>query len=139
MKQHEILRRFSNARVAVLATNGDSRPHLVPVVFALDGDYIYTAVDHKPKTTRRLQRLVNIERDPSVALLVDEYDEDWDRLWWVRADGAAVILDATSAAHGIDLLQSKYPQYRDRRPAGPAIVVTVARWSGWSAETTGIG
>ena len=60
---------------------------------------IYTAVDHKPKTTRRLQRLINIEQNPSVALLAEDYDEDWERLWWVRAEGVAVIVDARRQVH----------------------------------------
>ena len=45
-------------RVARLATVGpDGRPHVVPICFALDGDTLYTAVDSKPKSTRRLRRL----------------------------------------------------------------------------------
>ena len=69
----------------------DGRPHLVPVVFAVHEEVIYTAVDAKPKTTQRLRRLANIERNPQVTLLVDHYDEDWTQLWWVRADGVATI------------------------------------------------
>jgi PPOX class probable F420-dependent enzyme len=134
MNQDDAALRFSSTRVAVLATNGGVRPHLVPIVFAVEGNRIYTAVDHKPKTTRRLQRLINIEKNPSVALLAEDYDEDWEQLWWVRAEGVATIVDARAGAHGIDLLQQKYQQYQNRRPAGPVIVVTVARWSGWSAR-----
>jgi PPOX class probable F420-dependent enzyme len=126
--------RFAAARVAVLGTTGPTGPHLVPVVFALDGDLLYTAVDHKPKRAGRLQRLSNIERDPHVSLLVDEYDEVWNRLWWVRADGTAVVVDAVAEENGLDLLQQKYPQYEGRRPKGPVIVVTVSRWTGWSAD-----
>jgi PPOX class probable F420-dependent enzyme len=85
--------RFAEARVARLATADESgRPLLVPVTFALDGDLAYFAVDHKPKTTRNLKRLRNIEANPQVSLLADEYDEDWTQLWWVRADGTATIL-----------------------------------------------
>ncbi|MGV9992300.1 TIGR03668 family PPOX class F420-dependent oxidoreductase [Streptomyces sp. NPDC003374] len=98
MSPHQARSRFAAARVARLATVDDAgRPHLVPVVFATDGaDGIVTAVDHKPKTTARLKRLHNIEVSPAVCLLADAYDEDWDRLWWARADGGARIL----APHG---------------------------------------
>ncbi len=92
--------RFAQAPVARLATAGpDGRPHLVPVVFALHDGVVYTAVDAKPKTTQRLRRLTNIERNPQVTLLVDHYDEDWTQLWWVRADGIATIHHDGSTMH----------------------------------------
>jgi len=133
MDHEEAVRRFTHSPVAVLATSGLDRPHLVPVVFVVDGDVIYTAVDHKPKRTRNLQRLRNIERNPMVSLLADRYEEDWHRLWWVRADGEAAVVGVTEAGSAIELLQHKYPQYRDRPPDGPVIVVSVTRWTGWSA------
>ena len=89
----EARRRFAAAGVARLATvSPGGRPHLVPVTFAVDGDVIYSAVDAKPKTTTRLARLRNIAAEPRVAMLADHYGPDWDRLWWVRADGAATVL-----------------------------------------------
>jgi len=89
--------RFAAARVARLATaDRDGRPHIVPIVFALDGDRIYSAVDQKPKRTTALRRLANVAANPNVSLLVDDYDDDWDRLWWVRADGRATVLDPPS-------------------------------------------
>jgi PPOX class probable F420-dependent enzyme len=129
----ETRRRFANARVAVLATVGPVGPHVVPVVFVVDGDRVYTAVDHKPKRSSRLQRLRNIDANPAVSLLVDGYDEDWNRLWWVRVDGSARVVSSGYASHGLDLLQQKYPQYRDRRPGGPVVVIAIERWVGWSA------
>ena len=128
--------RLSEARVARLATVGAAgKPHLVPVTFALDGDILYFAVDAKPKRTRVLQRLRNIEANPSVCLLVDHYDEDWSRLWWVRVDGTARIIDNPSEAdQAIDRLVDRYPQYRRQRPAGPAVAVSIGRISGWSSS-----
>lgn len=126
--------RATDARVARLATvRPDGAPHVVPVTFALDGAVFVTAVDHKPKSTRALQRLRNIEREPRVSVLIDEYAEDWSRLWWVRGDGHAEVLAASDAIAQIDLLVDRYPAYRERRPEGPAIVVRVDRWSSWSA------
>ena len=69
----------------------DGVPHVVPVVFAVHGDVVYTAVDAKRKSTKKLRRLANIEGNPQVSLLVDHYDDDWSQLWWVRADGVAAI------------------------------------------------
>ncbi|HEU4347055.1 MAG TPA: TIGR03668 family PPOX class F420-dependent oxidoreductase [Actinoplanes sp.] len=122
--------RFATARVARLATVGaDGAPHLVPIVFALAGDVIYSAVDAKPKRHRNLRRLANIAHEPRVSVLADHYDDDWTRLWWVRADGIARVT-ATSAA-GLAALQAKYPQYEQTPPAGPFITIEVSRWTGW--------
>jgi PPOX class probable F420-dependent enzyme len=123
---------FASQPVARLATVGAAGPHLVPVVFAVEGDRIVTAIDHKPKRTERLQRLLNIEADPAVAVLADHYEDDWTRLWWVRADGAARILgEGADWSAAIDLLAAKYAHYLERPPSGPVIEITVARWSGW--------
>jgi PPOX class probable F420-dependent enzyme len=136
LAEQEARRRLGAARVARLATvGGAGSPHLVPVTFAVAGDRIYTAVDAKPKTTRDLRRLRNIRGNPRVAVLADHYDEDWSRLWWARADGRAVILDAPDDMAGpIRLLAERYPQYRHSPPAGPVICVEVERWAGWAAS-----
>ncbi|GAA3485182.1 TIGR03668 family PPOX class F420-dependent oxidoreductase [Streptomyces yanii] len=135
----EARERFAAARIAHLATTGtDSRPHLVPVVFALDGDTMVLAVDHKPKRTTRLKRLANIAANPTVCLLADHYEEDWERLWWVRADGEARVLPPPDhfpeAARRVGLLTAKYRQYADRPPDGPMVEISVLRWSGWRAS-----
>lgn len=124
---------FARARVARLATAGaDGRPHLVPVVFAVHQHVIYTAVDAKPKTTQRLRRLANIERNPRVSLLVDHYEEDWTQLWWVRADGDATIHHEGAARDaGQNLLRAKYAQYESVSLTGPVIAVVVRRWGSW--------
>ena len=123
----------------MLATTGeDGAPHLVPVVFAMpegSGDMLYTAVDAKPKSTRRLRRLANIAHNPAVSLLVDHYDDDWTRLWWVRADGdAAVHHSGEEMATGYALLRAKYPQYSSVELDGPVVTVQIRRWSSWQAE-----
>ncbi|MEU6996707.1 TIGR03668 family PPOX class F420-dependent oxidoreductase [Nonomuraea sp. NPDC046570] len=125
---------FAGERVARLATvGGDGVPHLVPVTFAVRGGQVVMAVDHKPKTTHNLRRLRNIRENPRVALLADRYDEDWTRLWWVRADGTAVVYEGGPERDAsVQVLCEKYAQYRGRTPEGPVIVVEVARWSGWA-------
>jgi PPOX class probable F420-dependent enzyme len=125
--------RLASARVARLATVGeDGRPHIVPVCFALDGDTLFFAVDSKPKRTRDLQRLKNIALHPEVSLLVDHYEEDWSRLWWVRVDGSARVVDEPAAIRAIDLLAARYEQYRRARPQGPVVAVSIDRIVGWS-------
>jgi PPOX class probable F420-dependent enzyme len=132
----ELRRRFASSPVARLATvRPDGRPHVVPLVFALVGDTVYTAVDAKPKRSRSLQRVANIRADPRCALLVDSYDDDWRRLWWVRADGRCEVVDAPSGTHpGIQALGQRFGQYIDDPPAGPLLVVSVDRWTGWAAS-----
>jgi PPOX class probable F420-dependent enzyme len=126
---------FARAPVARLGTVApDGGPHLVPVVFALRDEVVYTAVDAKPKTTQRLRRLANIERNPLVSLLVDHYAEDWTQLWWVRVDGVAAIHHDGNAMHaGRALLQAKYPQYQSVPLNGPVIVIAARGWSSWHA------
>jgi PPOX class probable F420-dependent enzyme len=120
-------------RVARLATvDADGRPHVVPICFALDGDTLYTAVDGKPKATRRLRRLENIEANPWVEVVVDHWDEDWSRLWWVRLAGPARVVDADARA--LELLQAKYEQYRADPPAGPFVVMAVESRREWRAS-----
>src|SRR6266849_6641507 len=129
-------RLLGSARVARLATSTtEGRPHIVPVTFAVNGDWLYSVVDAKPKTTRDLRRLANIRADGRVAVLADHYDEDWDSLWWVRADGDAGILDDPAQLAGpVSLLASRYPQYREQPPPGPVIAIAVRRWTGWAAS-----
>ena len=129
--------RLAVARVARLATvSGQGRPHLVPMVFVLLGDVVWSAVDAKPKTTPRLRRLANIEETGRASVLVDAYDEDWSALWWVRVDGTARVLpaDDVAAAAAVDALVAKYPQYRDSRPGGPVVAVRCETWRSWSAS-----
>jgi PPOX class probable F420-dependent enzyme len=127
--------RFAAAPVARLATVGpDGGPHLVPVVFAVRDDVVYTAIDAKPKSTQRLRRLANIAGNPLVSLLVDHYAEDWTQLWWVRVDGVAAIHhDGDQADAGRDLLRAKYPQYQSVPLNGPVIAIAVRGWSSWHA------
>jgi PPOX class probable F420-dependent enzyme len=127
--------RLADASVAHLATAGaDARPHLVPITFAIDGDKLYFAVDAKPKRTTELQRLKNVAANPAVAVLVDHYEEDWSKLWWVRVDGTArVVNDHAEAERALDLLAERYRQYQVTRPVGPVVAISIDRISGWSS------
>jgi PPOX class probable F420-dependent enzyme len=127
--------RLAAARVARLATTDpDGRPHLVPIVFALDGDTLYSAVDRKAKRSRTLRRIENARVRPDATILVDHYEEDWGRLWWVRLRGRARVLDGgEELGRALDLLAQKYPQYRAEPPEGPVLAVDVTEVREWSA------
>jgi PPOX class probable F420-dependent enzyme len=132
---------IARSPVVRLATVGaDGKPHIVTTTFAIHGDLIYMAVDHKPKRSRNLKRLDNIRANPQVAVLADHYEDDWEQLWWVRGDGQAhIVEDPSGMALPVDLLVDRYQQYREHRPEGPVIVIKIERWSGWSySEGTSI-
>ncbi len=140
MTSADALRRFATATVARLATVGsEGRPHLVPITFALiDERTLVTAVDHKPKRTTALRRLANIDANPQVSVLADHYEDHWERLWWVRADGFARVREAAPAGAAKALVE-RYAAYRERPPAGPFIVVELQRLTGWSATYSADG
>lgn len=125
----------TTARVAHLATlTSADRPHIVPIVFVIDGAHLMTAIDQKPKRTRDLQRIRNIERTPAISVLIDHYDEDWRRLWWVQLEGTARVLrDSAQIRRPIALLSAKYAQHAADPPAGPVIDMTIDTWRGWAA------
>jgi PPOX class probable F420-dependent enzyme len=102
----------------------------VPITFALDGDLLVTAVDHKPKRTRELARLRWLRRSPDAALTVDRYSDDWERLAWVQVLGRVEVLEAPAA--GVrEALADKYDQYRERAPVGPFLRLAPERIVCW--------
>ncbi|HEX6701300.1 MAG TPA: TIGR03668 family PPOX class F420-dependent oxidoreductase [Gaiellaceae bacterium] len=128
--------RLTAARVARLATiDPDGKPHLVPIVFALDGDTLYSAVDRKPKRSATLRRIENARARPDVTVLVDHYDDDWAELWWVRLRGRARVLDeGPEAERALALLREKYQQYRDEPPSAPVLAVDLTEVREWTAS-----
>ena len=144
----EALLRVAAARVAILGTvTPDGRPHLVPITFALlpanlEGDpgllrpeaskpVVVSAVDDKPKRSRRLQRLANLAAHAQASVLVHNYEDDWSRLWWVRLEGGAEVLEQDEA--GVAALAAKYAYYLKRPPFGPFVRITVESIRGWSS------
>jgi PPOX class probable F420-dependent enzyme len=139
MDEREAWDRLRAARVGRLATAGpDGIPHVVPFVFAVEDRTVYWAVDAKPKRSRELKRLANIRANPNVEILVDAYEEDWRQLWWVRAKGAARILDAGDESdRALQLLTRKYDQYGTDPPPGPMVAIEVAAVVSWEAREGG--
>lgn len=103
-------RLLEQARVGRLATlDARGRPTVVPIVFALIGDELWSPIDGKPKRGGELARVRNVRRDPNVSVLVDAWDEDWQRLWWIQVRGHARVERLAPAA--LEALVAKYPQY----------------------------
>ncbi len=126
---------FASVPVARLASADErGQPHLVPIVFAVIGDTVYFAIDHKPKSGKPLRRLINLAQNPTVSLLADHYADDWAQLWWARADGRGRQLGSADdeAFTALTALTDRYPQYREAPPNGPVIAIDVFRWSGWT-------
>jgi len=134
--EQAVMRRLvAGARVARMATiDPDGRPHLVPLVFALDGETLYSSIDDKPKRTPRLRRLANLRANPDlVTVLVDHYEEAWPEVWWVRLRGTGrVVEEGPERDRGLALLAERYPQYRDMPPQGAVIALDITEWRGWS-------
>jgi PPOX class probable F420-dependent enzyme len=127
--------RLAAARVGRLGTVGqDGTAHVVPCCFAVDDLVAYSAVDDKPKASRSLRRLANVEAFPTATLLVDHYDEDWRRLWWVRASGPARVLTEPHAAEhrrAVRLLLAKYPQYFTHALDAGVLAISLQEWRSW--------
>jgi PPOX class probable F420-dependent enzyme len=126
-------RRLAEAPVAHLATvTSEGRPHIVPCCFVVVGEWLYSAVDAKPKSSLELRRLDNIRAHPAVTMLVDHYQDDWAGLWWVRVDGTAHLWESGSRRAGaLGHLAEKYHQYRQSVPPGPVVAVEITRWRWW--------
>ena len=129
-------------RVAHLATaDAAGAPHVIPICFALIGEHFYFVIDEKPKRTRTgLKRLRNIAANPHVALVIDDYDEDWARLAYLLVQGpAAVVDDRDEYAGALEALRDRYPQYRTMPLAfatHPMVRITPVRSHLWRAGTT---
>jgi PPOX class probable F420-dependent enzyme len=108
----ELLARWPVARLATVDKSG--QPHLVPIVFCRDGNALYSPVDGKRKKTGQLKRLANLAANPKTSLLIDEYHQDWQKIWWLRLDGRADVYnpEADHEQRLTDLFTKKYPQYR---------------------------
>ncbi|HEY9286900.1 MAG TPA: TIGR03668 family PPOX class F420-dependent oxidoreductase [Candidatus Dormibacteraeota bacterium] len=138
-----VRRLVAGARVGHLATAGHDQLGLVPVCFVLVGDTIYHAIDAKPKRDpRTLARLMNIRTNPTAAFLVDHYEEDWRRLWYVLVRGRARMLEAPDPEHrrAIMALRRKYRQYRSELPLdADAIVIAIDATTlrDWQASSAG--
>lgn len=133
------IRFICDHRVARLATaDGDGRPAVIPICYVFDGRSFYSAIDEKPKTVspRGLKRVRNIESNPHVSLIIDDYSEDWSNLVYAIVNGfAEIILPGGEHARAVELLRDKYPQYaRMAIDERMMIKITPTRIKRWSAR-----
>ena len=129
-------RLLASARVGRLGLlDDDGSPRVLPVVFAVSGLAIVTAVDDKPKrrTGGKLARVRWLRARPRAALTVDHYEDDWSQLGWVQALGTARVSAATDAPEAIEALRERYPQYREHPPPGPVLELVPDRVLWWRA------
>lgn len=138
MASEEVRAFVETRRVARMATvDASGTPHVVPICYVYDGSRLYSAVDEKPKrfAPNALRRLVNIRNNPRICLIVDEYDEDWNRLRFVIIHGTAeIVLAGSEHTHALDLLRKKYPQYRTMvltEKHNPVIAITPTKIISW--------
>jgi PPOX class probable F420-dependent enzyme len=123
-----------DARVARLGTLGvDGAVRLVPICFAVVDDHIVSAVDHKPKRTGQLRRLDDMVASGTATVLVDHYEDDWTRLWWVRIGGRATVHEPgdRAAVPALEALVAKYAQYRDAPPTGSVYRIAIDEIRSW--------
>jgi PPOX class probable F420-dependent enzyme len=138
-----VRRDLSRARIGHFATTDGSQPSVVPVCFVVLGETVYQAIDAKPKRAApaRLRRVRNVQAHPAAALLVDHYQEDWSRLWWLLMRGEARVVDnVTEQRRAVAALRRKYVQYRTRTPLGPdalVIALDIRSLSRWTSRPPG--
>jgi PPOX class probable F420-dependent enzyme len=130
---------IERARVARLATiDSEFKPHLVPVVFVFDGNHFFIPIDEKRKTVEpdKLKRIRNIQHNPSIALLIDQYDEDWTKLTFVMIEGEASIANKSEGnlqvKQAYQKLVTKYIQYQKVRVGEMCIIITPKKLTSWS-------
>src|SRR5919198_119228 len=121
----DMLERERVARLAFL--DGNDRPRVLPVTFAVAEGAIWSAIDRKPKRTAQPARVQWLRRRPEAALCVDTYNDDWDRLAWVQVLVQVDVLELEAGSAGLEALTAKYAPYRDRRPPGPLLRLDVQR------------
>jgi len=135
-RQVELLNQTPVGHLATADKAG--RPHVIPFCFACDGRSIYSALDAKPKSgnLRGLRRVRNILENPRVSVVIDHYEADWSKLWYLLVQGRGELLEAgAEQANALALLRAKYPQYREMDLEGnPVIKITPERATGWSGS-----
>ena len=128
--------------VARLASVGADGPHIVPIVFAAIDGVLYSPIDGKPKRGADLQRLRNVAHNPAVGVMLDHYERDWRRLWWLRIDAKADAISTDAIGRVgwnriVEALREKYPQYETVAmfAAAPTLLrITPYRHTAWSAQ-----
>jgi PPOX class probable F420-dependent enzyme len=136
-----VRRKLTHARVGHFATSDGPRPSVIPVCFVLTAETVYQAIDAKPKQAEplALRRVRNVVANPDSVLLVDHYEEDWRRLWWVILRGPSRLLeDGPEHRRALAALARKYPQYLEGwrlEPEALVIALDVQRLQHWRSSS----
>ena len=132
-EQVELLNQTPAGHLATADAHG--RPYVVPFCFVCEGGRIYSVLDAKPKSAdlRRLRRVRNILANPRVSMVIDHYDSDWSKLWFLLVQGRAELLEpGAEHVHALARLRAKYPQYRQMDlDDNPIIKITPDQATGW--------
>lgn len=144
LEQDEMRGRIERVRVVRMATVDDrGRAHVVPVIFAVDGDIFYSPTDKPKDGDPRPKRLRNLDRDRRVTVLADVYDDDWLNAWWVRLRGSARVVDeGQERTHALGLIDRRYPMFDGPRyltDGGPVLAVEIKDWRGWAYSDRSAG
>jgi PPOX class probable F420-dependent enzyme len=125
---------IEEARVGRLAyLDDEERPRVLPVTYALSVGSVWSAIDEKPKRGPEPARIRYLRRRPQAALCVDVYSDDWQRLEWVQILGRVEVVPIAEAPEAMGALAAKYAPYRERRPPGPLLRLSVERALSWRA------
>ncbi len=126
---------LESERVARLAYGDrDGRPRVLPVTFALAGDFVWSAIEEKPKRVAEPARVGALRQRPEAALVVDVYDDDWSGLAWVQLLGRVEVVPIAENPDAAAALGAKYRQYAERTPPGPLLRLRVDRALEWRAS-----
>lgn len=127
----ELLATERVARLGLL--DEDDRPRVQPVTYAVAGDFVYTAIDDKPKRGEPA-RVRRLRRNPWAALTADRYSDNWSELAWVQVLGRVEVVPVEFDAFGFEALRAKYAQYAEHPPGGPLLRLVPERALSWRAE-----
>jgi PPOX class probable F420-dependent enzyme len=126
---------LADGRVGRLAfADGDGRPRVLPITYAVVAGAIWSAIDQKPKRPGEPSRVRWLRERPAAALVVDLYSDDWTELAWVQLLGTVEVVERRASADAIAALTDKYEQYRSDPPPGPLLRLEVERALWWRAS-----
>ena len=130
VKERDFVQCLRVARVATVSSDGVL--HNVPVCPVFDKNKIYFG------TERGARKVRNIEGNPHVTIVFDDYTEAWNYLHGVMFQGKARIVNATEFRAFRKKIYAKYSQYERSAPLGErdSVIVEVApeRKFSWGIE-----
>jgi nitroimidazol reductase NimA-like FMN-containing flavoprotein (pyridoxamine 5'-phosphate oxidase superfamily) len=113
-------RMLERERVAHVATVGSGMPHLVPVCHVLAGGKLYFG------SGRRGRKVLNVRKNPRLAMTVDLYSDDWSHITGVMVQGRGRVIERGPRFRRLRRrFYAKYPQYSKEAALGDSDSVIV--------------